>query len=193
MGSKTVTLSEAKIFLADFGESFSPLQKSRCDSHAPLLVRPPETIHEPSRPLTYSSDIWMLACSIREIIGQRTLFEPWFPTEDSITREQVYVCGILPPEWWAKWETRHNWFAEDGSPISEPYLPPLEGHFDKCVQAPRRKEGMPTFDTEEKDAVLAMLRSMLSYESEARPTAEQLLKSEWMQNWALPTYEKIRE
>ncbi|KAJ5209629.1 hypothetical protein N7449_004008 [Penicillium cf. viridicatum] len=37
-----------------------------------------------------------------------------------------------------------------------------------------------------------MLRSMLSFEPANRPSAQEVLDSEWMVEWALPEYEKIR-
>lgn len=51
---------------------------------------------------------------------------------------------------------------------------------------------MPSVESEEQDALLAMLRSMLCFQPENRPSAQQVLESEWMVNWALPEYEKIR-
>jgi hypothetical protein len=57
-------LPEARIILSNFGEAFSPAQETRYDSHTPLLIRPPEARFEPNKPLTFSSDIWTLTCTI---------------------------------------------------------------------------------------------------------------------------------
>lgn len=51
---------------------------------------------------------------------------------------------------------------------------------------------MPPIESAERDAILSMLRSMLSYRPETRPTAKQVLEFEWMVKWALPEYDKIR-
>lgn len=62
--SENVALPDAGILLSDFGETFSPAQEKRFKSHTRLLIRPPETRFEPTKPLTFSSDIWTLACTI---------------------------------------------------------------------------------------------------------------------------------
>lgn len=50
---------------------------------------------------------------------------------------------------------------------------------------------MTPFDASERDAIVDMLRPMLSSRPENRPTTTQVLKSEWMVRWALPEYGKI--
>ncbi|EER38819.1 protein kinase [Histoplasma capsulatum var. duboisii H88] len=45
----------------------------------------------------------------------------------------------------------------------------------------------------DRDALLAMLRPMLSVSPENRSSAQQVLESEWMVKWAIPEYEKIRK
>ena len=97
--SDKLLLADATILLTDFGEAFSPSQEERFESHTPLVIRPPEAGFEPTRPLSFPSDIWTLACSIWEILGQRSLFEGFLATEDYMIREQVDTLGILPPEW----------------------------------------------------------------------------------------------
>lgn len=48
---------------------------------------------------------------------------------------------------------------------------------------------MQPLDTSERDSLLSMLRLMLSFRPEDRPSA---LESEWMVKWTLLEYEKIR-
>jgi hypothetical protein len=55
--SENVTLPEATVLLSDFGETFSPPQENKFESHTPLLIRPPEARFEPTKPLTFSFDI----------------------------------------------------------------------------------------------------------------------------------------
>ncbi|RAQ62661.1 hypothetical protein COH21_012490, partial [Aspergillus flavus] len=106
---------------------------------------------EPTKSLTFSSDIWSLACTIWDIVAQKTLFEGIMTDEDDMTYR-----------------------------------------FEKTVQQARIEARMPSVESEEQDALLAMLRSMLCFQPENRPSAQQVLESEWMVNWALPEYEKIR-
>ncbi|GKZ65025.1 hypothetical protein AnigIFM60653_007610 [Aspergillus niger] len=189
--SEKVTLPEASILLADFGEAFSS-KETRYISHAPLANRPPEARFEPNKPLSFSSDIWTLACTIWTIIAQRPLFEGFLATEDYMTREHVDTLGILPPEWWKRWEARSESFTEDGRPTKRNPYRSWGDRFEDSVQQPRQEVGMPLFDAEERDAIFEMLRSMLAFRPEQRSTTKQILESEWMVKWALPEYEKIR-
>ncbi|GLA95468.1 hypothetical protein AtubIFM57143_002478 [Aspergillus tubingensis] len=190
--SEDVALLEAKICLSDFGEAFCATHEQKFESHTPLLVRPPEARFEPTRPLTFSSDIWTLACTIWDIMGQRTLFEGLLTSDDDMTSQQVELLGPLPSEWLTKWTE----IRDKGSKST--HQPPAsstqawEDRFEKHMQRSRIREGMPPFQTRERDAFISMLRSMLRFRPEDRPSAQHVLESEWMVKWALPEYEKIR-
>lgn len=176
--------------LGDFGEAYRPLTEHRCGSRAPLSFVPPEARFEPERGLSFSADIWTLACSIWIILGQRPLFEDILATSDDITAEQVDTLGKLPPRWLEKWEARHEYFNESGEPNPGRHVRSWEDRLEKHIQLPRQKAGIPGFDLEEKAAVMKMLRSMLSFEPEKRLTARDILKCEWMEKWSLPDFEK---
>lgn len=45
----------------------------------------------------------------------------------------------------------------------------------------------------ERAAFFDMLRPMLSFRPEDRPTTKQILESEWMLEWALPEYFEIQD
>ncbi|RAK85216.1 kinase-like protein [Aspergillus costaricaensis CBS 115574] len=175
--SEDVMLPEAKICLSDFGEAFCPTQEQKFESHAPLLVRPPEARFEPTQPLTFSSDIWTLACTVWDIMGQRTLFEGTFTNDDDMTSQQVELLGPLPSEWLTKWTE----IRDKGSKST--HQPPAsstqawEDRFEKHMQQSRIREGMPPFESKERDAFISMLRSMLRFRPEDRPSAQQVL--EW--------------
>lgn len=190
--SEKVTFPESNILLSDFGESFSPSQELRYESHTPISIRPPETRFEPGMPLSFSSDIWTLACAIWSISGQRPLFDGTIATEDDITCEQVDAFGMLPPEWWRKWDAGRHWYTEAGSPTNGRPVRSLEDRFEDSIQKPRRDEKLAAFDQEESTAILTMMRPMLSFKPEDRPTIQQVLESDWMLRWGLPTYERLR-
>ncbi|KAJ5506482.1 hypothetical protein N7453_005439 [Penicillium expansum] len=190
--SEKITLAEARILLIDFGEAFSPSNELKYESRTPLVIRPPEARFEPNKPLSCSSDIWTLACTIWSIIAQRPLFEGFFATENDMTCEHVDTLGVLPPEWWSKWDARYDKFTEDGTPINREYFRSWDDRFEDSVEQPRRKKGIPSFDKKERDAISDMLRQMLSFRPEDRPTTKQILESEWMVEWALPEYSKIQ-
>ncbi|KAG2420059.1 hypothetical protein HFD88_004857 [Aspergillus terreus] len=115
--SENVTLPEARILLSDFGEAFSPAQEEKFESHTPHLIRPPEARFEPTKPLTFSSDIWTLACTIFDILAQRPLFEGFLTNEDDMTCQQIDALGPLPAEWEEAWAAHRNKLAEDGQPV----------------------------------------------------------------------------
>ncbi|CAI7588455.1 unnamed protein product [Penicillium bialowiezense] len=190
--SDKLKLSDAKVLLSDFGEAFSPTKQQRFKSHTPLVGRPPEARFEPHKPLSFPSDIWSLGCSLWNIIGQNSLFDGMFATEDSITCEQVDALGILPLEWWYKWEGRHDRFTEDGKPINRDPCRSWEERFDQDMQEPRQRKGMSRIEPTERDAIFKMLKSMLKFRPGDRASAKQILECEWMVQWALPEYEKIR-
>ncbi|CAG8909601.1 unnamed protein product [Penicillium egyptiacum] len=160
-------------------------------SHPPR--HPPPARFEPNKPLSFSSDIWTLACTIWSIIAQRPLFEGFMATEDYMTTEHVDTLGILPSEWWSRWEARHHKFTEDCKPIKNcEYFRSWDDRFRRSVEEPRRDRKIPSFDARERDAIFELLRQMLSFRPEDRPTTKQILESEWTVKWALPEYGKIQ-
>ncbi|KAF1343625.1 putative srpk [Delphinella strobiligena] len=187
--SEKIPLTEAPILLADFGEAFLPRDETKTESHTPLVVRPP---FEPKQSLSFPSDIWSLACTIWSIVAARNLFERFLATEDDMTCEHVDALGILPHGWWINWEA-HSKFTDDGNPIGRSLYRSWNDRFEDSVQQPREESGMPRITSDERDALFAMLKSMLSFRPEERPTARQVLESEWMVKWALPEYAKIKD
>ncbi|KAF7118055.1 hypothetical protein CNMCM5793_007431 [Aspergillus hiratsukae] len=190
--SEEFTPAESHVLLGDFGEAYRPLMEHRCASHAPFSFMPPEARFEPEQGLSFPADIWSLAYSIWIILGQRPLFEDILATPDDITAEQVDTLGKLPLRWWKRWEARHEYFDESGKPNQGRQVRSWDDRFEKHIQLPRQKAGIPGFDAEEKAAVMNMLRAMLSFEPEKRLTAHDVLKCEWMEKWALPDLEQSR-
>ncbi|KAG8409388.1 hypothetical protein J3459_017565 [Metarhizium acridum] len=187
-----LSLSEARILLADFGESYRPSEEQRLACRTPVHCRPPEDRFEPSEPRSFPSDIWTLACSIWGIIGQQSLFESFMPCEDKTASIQVELLGKLPPEWWARWETRSEYFTEDGEILDDDrHLWTWEFQFETTVQEWRRERGMEIVGLEEKEALYAMLKPMLAYKPTERCSVSDVLKSKWMTEWGMPGYEKL--
>ncbi|KAI1109301.1 kinase-like protein [Nemania sp. NC0429] len=185
--SEDVKLDEASVILADFGEAFKPLTEKRFHSNTPRTLRPPETTFAAEKPISFAVDIWTLACSIWTILGQRPLVDIFSFTDDYVTREQVDALGRLPEDWWTRWDARAKYFDSQGN-LLDHTCPrrSLEVRFEDSIQLPRRKRGMESIGDEEKSALLSMLRAMLAFIPEERPTAASLLDCEWMVKWALP-------
>lgn len=185
--SEDVRLHEASVILSDFGEAFMPSTEQRCRSKTPLTIRPPEARFSPEKPLSFAADIWTLACSIWTILGQRPLVDIFSSTDDYVTREQVDALGILPQDWWMQWDVRSQYFDSQVNLLdSTCKRMSLEDRFEHSIQKPRRDCGMATVSDKEKIALLGMLRAMLAFVPEERPTAASLLDCEWMVTWALP-------
>ncbi|ROW07162.1 hypothetical protein VPNG_07339 [Cytospora leucostoma] len=185
--SEDIKFDEASVILADFGEVFTPSTEQRFYSNTPLTVRPPEARFAPEKPLSSAADIWTLACSIWTILGQRPLFDIFSFTDDYVTREQVDALGRLPEDWSARWGTQSQYFDSQGDLLDHTCKRrSLEVRFEDSIQLPRRECGMKSIEPKEQVALLGMLRAMLAFVPEERPTAVSLLDCEWMVKWALP-------
>ncbi|POS77589.1 SRPK2 bound unphosphorylated [Diaporthe helianthi] len=190
--SEDVKLHESSVFLTDFGESFMPSSEQRYHSSTPRILRPPETRFLPEEPLSYPADIWTLACSIWTTLGQRSLFELFSPTDEYVTKEQVDALGMLPSPWWERWTARDDYFDDRGELLDTTCRRmTLEDRFEHSIQAPRRAVGMEMVGEQEMVALLDMLRSMLAFIPEERPTAASLLTCDWMTKWALPDLREV--
>ncbi|DAA74421.1 TPA_exp: Uncharacterized protein A8136_3388 [Trichophyton benhamiae CBS 112371] len=187
-------LSDTHVLLSDFGEAFSPGSQPRLgkDCHTPLHLRPPEARFEPDTQMSYSADIWGLAVAIWEIAGMKAIWSCEFATPDSVTKQHIEVLGPMPVEWWERWDERHEYFDENGKPTQgREVWPPLDQAFEEGVQKYRRKmQPNGVFSEKEAAAFLSLMRQMLVFRPEERLTALQVLESEWMVNWALPSFEQ---
>ncbi|RAL14751.1 kinase-like protein [Aspergillus homomorphus CBS 101889] len=162
------SLAETRPSQRDFGEAFCPASGLRLgkDCHTPPALRGPETDHDPEAPFTYPSDIWSLATAIWAIIGMRAIFTTEYIPGDQILAQQVDVLGPLPSHWWYRWEGRKKFFTEDGTPAESYKRDKWQEAGDQITEA--EKVAFP----------------------EERMTIEEVLKSEWMRDWALPDYEQ---
>ncbi|OJJ42601.1 hypothetical protein ASPZODRAFT_20370 [Penicilliopsis zonata CBS 506.65] len=187
------TLSDAQILLSDWGEAFPPALEERRgkDCHTPLSVRPPEARFEPEALLSFSADIWTLATTVWEILGMKAIFSSEFMTAEELVAQQVDLLGLLPPAWWQNWDAKDQFFHENGQPKEGRYVwPRMDKAFEEGVQEYRQKRQMGEFSMEETTAILDLMRRMLTFQPDKRPTAEEVLNSEWMVRWVLPDHER---
>lgn len=194
IASDKITLSDAKLLLSDSGVAFRPSDKSRFVSYTPLRMRAPEAFFEPTTPLSFPSDIWSLGCAIFELLGHRSLIDESLAPPDEITAQQVHLQGLMPAEWLNRWEERSTWFDDAGRPLgNECDIWSWDRRFEEWLQELRRHCGMDVIGEEEKAALLNLLRWMLAWKPEERPSAEEVLETVWMKKWALPAYEQGRK
>lgn len=116
-------------------------------------------------------------------------------TQDEIVAEQIDVLGYgnFPQKWRSQWERPGKEEGQGDSMVPrEPAgdretWPRLEDAFEEFVQKYRRKqEAAGAFEEKETQAILDLMRGMLKFRPKERLTIEEVLKSEWMVNWALP-------
>ncbi|PYI30888.1 kinase domain-containing protein [Aspergillus indologenus CBS 114.80] len=193
--AKDFSLADSHLILSDFGEAFAPDSHVRLgkDCHTPLPMRPPEARFEPSAALSYSADIWSLGFAIWEILGMKALFSVEFGTADELVSQYIDVLGPMPQAWWERWEARDQFFENDSQRCPKQdrdIWPPIDQEFEGGVQHYRRKRKMGEFGAEETAAILDLMRRMLAFRPEERPSAAEVLQSEWMVKWVLPDYER---
>ena len=157
------------------------------------MLRPPEAnFHD--QILSFSADIWTLACTLYEVLGKRPLFEGLITDADDVLAENISTVGELPPEWYEAWKQRGDFFTpggkwkQDTQRAHEPRSRPLAERVD-CMG--RSEDG--GFSTEERSDILDMLSKMLAFKPEGRITAEKLARVAWMQNWGLPALAMVRQ
>ncbi|KAM3464282.1 hypothetical protein NHJ6243_002589 [Beauveria neobassiana] len=191
--AEEISLHETDLLLIDFGESFAPKLSTRpcedCRSH--LAARPPESHFEPLSPLSFSADIWCLGLAIWNLFAIRPLFAAAFSPPAAIIAQHVDALGPLPSDWWSRWQERGDYFGENGNSIQGQYGgPTLNKAFDDWLHKNRVEFEVGSFSEEEKTAFLQLLRRMLSYDPLQRPTADEVLKSGWIANWAMDDFKK---
>ncbi|KAG8406667.1 hypothetical protein J3458_021006 [Metarhizium acridum] len=125
------------------------------------------------------------------LVAMKPLFSDEFVTPDAVLAQQVDVLGPLPPRWWQRWEQRHQFFDEAGDSTQggDP-SPPLGEAFDVGVQKYRKKLNVGVFSQGEQTAFLQLLHQMLSFDPRKRPTAVEVLESDWVVEWAKPDFER---
>jgi serine/threonine protein kinase len=183
--SEHITLAQAKI-LTDFGVAFRPAARIKIQILLPATRSP----FDVTTPLSFSSDIWSLACAIWGILGLRPLFDGWLCTEDDITSDQIEALGPLPPEWWKKWDARSKYYTEDGQPKESCEAWSWNQRFERDIQDPRRRSGLDILEEEEQGALFEMLWRMLALRPEDRRSTNEVLQMAWMRNWAIPDSER---
>lgn len=176
----------------DFGTSFLPATESSPQLLTPLLFLPPEDFfHEP---ITFAADIWMLGLSLYEVLGDRTLFEYFSVDRDDILAEMISTLGQPPARWWNNWVNRKGFVEKDGSSTSSvqricrPVSRPLHQRLWEMGRGETPETCEWCVEDGELRALEELLRAMLAFEPKERPSAQQLMESEYMVNWVMPAW-----
>lgn len=195
------SLLREDITLIDFGQAFSA---DRPPPHyvptTPSHYLSPEAFFESK--MSFSSDVWALACTIFEIRAGSPLFDPFFRDDSLILKQIVETLGRFPEPWWSTWEARRAWFDETGVPRPEEEqrkeglpLPAVKNslrqklrEIGKQVDAPYVDEGSMIEKTgirlEESEVELLadLLEKMLRYEPKDRICMREVLQHPWFEH-----------
>ncbi|KAL9035374.1 MAG: hypothetical protein Q9180_004896 [Flavoplaca navasiana] len=184
LGIHADEVSDPRICISDFGEAWLNTDPSpKEELHTPPIYLPPENTFAKGS-IGFPADIWTLACTIHEIMGERPLFESYFGVRDDVISEMISTLGLLPSDWWQMWKAREEFFLEDGTwrPERASRSMPLS---ERIQHMGRQDE--PDFSPEEAESYERMLRAMFEFKPEKRATAEEVAKSDWMMRWGIPS------
>jgi serine/threonine protein kinase len=193
-----LTLKDARnIILADFGQAsqpeIDPQLGKQC--YIPMRQRAPETLFQPNEIISYPSDIWSLACAIWNILGSVNLFISGQNDRDVLIADHLATFGpdILPTTWQKEWESEDiddRISAREDLPRARRWhlkstheMLSLDPRFEDTVQYNRRRAGIPTYEEDEKQAILTLMRGMLAYNPRDRLDIDAVLSSDWMLRW----------
>lgn len=174
----------SQIKISDFGEAFFPNSQPKT-LHTPMLLLPPENFFQEK--LGPPADVWTLACTLYEILGERPLFEAFIPNKDDTIAEMISTLGILPSRWWKQWEKRPKYFLEDGSwnPEFEGIMSPITRPLNERLWGMGRGRipDQCEFSFDEMRSLEKLLEAMLRYEPSERITASEAMRSGYMTRW----------
>ncbi|KAJ6114303.1 kinase domain-containing protein [Penicillium sp. IBT 16267x] len=191
-------VDDPEIIISDYGTSFIMSQTPSPTLYTPALYSPPEDLF--NEPITQptAADIWTLGVNLYEVLGERPLFETFAWDRDDIVAEIINTLGQPPVKWWNSWVKRSEFFEENGSWVADfrRISTPIFRRLRQRLWDMGRGETEQTCEWDvaggELRALENMLRAMMAFEPGERPTADQLLRSEYMVKWALPAWERQR-
>ena len=174
-----------QIKIIDFGEaSFSRGERKKM--HTPLPFRAPESFFGES--IGQPADVWAFDGTVFDIFAHCQLFDGFIPSADTILVEMVDALGILPPQWWNKWESRSYYFSNDGTRKTgitaqnpRPSKPlALQIREMRSSRGDQPGRALRPFKIEEMINLQELLAATLKYLPSDRVTADDVSKLEWI-------------
>lgn len=147
-----------------------------------------------------AANIWAFGCTVFEIFANGHLFNNFKPSKDIMLVEMIDSLGILPSQWWEKWESRSLYFSNDRALKNGITTHDLRSSKTLAlrIQGMRsgggQSEGAPLrpFKSHEMFNLQELLAATLKYLPSERVTADYVSKLEWIQeedwqqrNWNL--------
>lgn len=142
-------------------------------------LRAPERLFETS--LDQSIDIWSFGCILYELLTGLPLF--LIDPGDHVDCQILSITdqlGPLPARLFSQWDRAHLYYRSNGeqfnSVVDQPFI---ELEKDEPFETRFHREKACDIDDNEEDSVMDLLRQILRYEPEKRPSAEELLSHPW--------------
>ncbi|TGJ78138.1 hypothetical protein E0Z10_g10627 [Xylaria hypoxylon] len=177
--------ADFKIKLSDMGGAYS-VEEPPAKLIIPAGLRTPEYVLTGA--VNHTMDIWSFGCLVFELLTGQPLFcTPWYPNQTDQDDEHLRLIttslGPLPDNLYQHWKTYSFYFTPErklyncwlgGVPEGkEPLIleePTMEEAFDQAELG---------IDKEEARKVKALIRRILHYDPEKRPSAAEVLRDPW--------------
>ncbi|KAF1918241.1 kinase-like domain-containing protein [Ampelomyces quisqualis] len=169
--------------LSDLGSAFWQTQPPT-STVTPVALRAPELILR--QPFGPAIDIWSFGCLMFEFLTGRTLFALMMlshdekeqnDTDDDHLIQLNDILGPLPDSMMRAWPRARKWYTQDRHRL-QPYSndpPYIHDALDKLFADHKS----PEISDEESAVVLALIRQILDFDPQKRPSAHALLKHPW--------------
>ncbi|KAL8677572.1 MAG: hypothetical protein Q9186_006006 [Xanthomendoza sp. 1 TL-2023] len=178
------------ISIVDFGEAYTT-DEARHYSHTPQHLQPPESLLNRG-PLTQAADIWTLACTLVYLFQVHDLFSYYGHKghdNDAFVAHMVSTLGKPSEEWWKTWERRLEFFNEDGPQSDDKHDDDNQSRFLHRRIDQRTKKELDQLPVGEREALVQMLRGMLTFDPTQRSTIQDIISSDWMSQYGIPAIE----
>ena len=165
-----------RLFNSDLAFTFGDTSKN---PETPQCLRAPERIF--GNPLDQSIDIWSFGCLMFELLTAMSLF-PIMPGQgkDHHILMMVDALGPLPERLLSQWDQAHRYFRSNGEQFNSMVDgPDIELLPPDSLETLFHREKRCEFDAGEEESVIDILKQILRYEPEKRPSAEKLLSHPW--------------
>ena len=172
-------VADPQVMICDFGEAFRIEEGLRDRLNTPMVFLPPERLFI-QVPTGLPADIWTLGCTIYEIMSERAIHDIYFPDPDDVMSEIVSMIGKPPDVYWYSWQSRNEFFRDDGSWNVAAHR--YGGESRPLAQRVRENGRNNDEDWQQNEAPLLteLLSGMLRYEPESRISMNEVASSKWI-------------